>query len=423
MLQDAQGLDVTTVSELAIAAIDNHAEQCLCYSDRAESSILKAVEADPTCILANAHIAAYYLAQENAVSYQQAIPYLREAKKRLAQANERERLYVLATEAWAMGKIDRAIACCEELVVRFPNDLLAVQRGQYHYFYMGDKVGLMCIAGNALASNPSNLYLMGMLAFGLEQCDRLPEAERIGRFAVDMNRRDPWAHHAVAHVMETQGRNEEGIVWMENLADVWEDCNSMLYTHNWWHVALFYLKKGEIAKVLSLYDDCIWGKAQKSSPKDQVGAISLLLRLELKGTDVGVRWQELSTYLVPRIHEHALPFQDLHYVYALTRANQLNLAREMILSMELHALTVQPNLQKVWQEVALPVAKGAIAHAIHDWKKSVRLLKPVLSRLHEIGGSKAQRVLFEQIYADARKQFVIQGDRYFYNRQSQVIAS
>jgi len=221
--------------------------------------------------------------------------------------------------------------------------------------------------------------------------------------------------------METQGRYEESIVWMENLADVWENCNSMLYTHNWWHVALFYLAQGDIAKVLSLYDDRIWGKAQKSSPKDQVGAISLLLRLELKGIDVGRRWQEISTYLLSRIHEHALPFQDLHYVYALARAHQLDLAREMLFSMEAYALTVQPCLQASWQQIAIPAAKGAIAHAIHDWQRSVRNFKPIMHRLHEIGGSKAQRVLFEQIYTDARKQAIIQGAGYYI--PAQAIAS
>ncbi len=76
-----------------------------------------------------------------------------------------------------------------------------------------------------------------MIAFGLEQCHRLEEAEVAGRRAVEMNRHDPWAHHAVAHVMETQGRLEEGIAWMESLSDTWENCNSLLYTHNWWHIA------------------------------------------------------------------------------------------------------------------------------------------------------------------------------------------
>ena len=105
----------------------------------------------------------------------------------------------------------------------------------------------------------------------------------MARKATAMNRHDPWAHHAVAHVMETQGRVNEGITWMESLADTWENCNSMLYTHNWWHVALYYLEQGEKDKVLELYDNRVWGIAQKESPKDQVGAISLLLRLEYAG--------------------------------------------------------------------------------------------------------------------------------------------
>jgi hypothetical protein len=94
-----------------------------------------------------------------------------------------------------------------------------------------------------------------------------------------MNRNDPWAHHAVAHVMEMQGRLDEGIAWMESLCDTWENCNSMLFTHNWWHIALYYLEKEDIAKVLTLYDNYVWGRAEKDSAKDQVGAISFITSL------------------------------------------------------------------------------------------------------------------------------------------------
>jgi len=84
--------------------------------------------------------------------------------------------------------------------------------------------------------------------------------------------------------------------------------------------------------VLQLYDTHVWGGAWKESSKDQIGAISLLLRLELRGVDVGTRWEELAAYLTVRIHEHALAFQDLHYVYALARAGQVDLLTEMLLS-------------------------------------------------------------------------------------------
>lgn len=273
--------------------------------------------------------------------------------------------------------------------------------GQYHYFYLGAKEGLLAIAEKVMPANSEDRYLHGMLAFGLEQCHRLPEAEEAGRRATAMNRCDPWAHHAVAHVMETQGRLDEGIAWMESLSDTWEDCNSMLYTHNWWHIALFYLEQEDFQQVLALYDTHIWGRAWQESPKDQVGAISLLLRLELREIDVGDRWQKLGAYLTARIHEHALPFQDLHFVYALARAGQVDLVSEMILSMQARAHQALPAIQQIWVEVAVPAARGMAAHAQADWSTAIAELKPILPRLHNLGGSHAQRDLFEQVYLDA----------------------
>jgi tetratricopeptide (TPR) repeat protein len=409
MLKDAQELDVTTDSPETIAAINQFADQALSYGNAAEAAILQATAADPTCALANAYAAAYYLSQESREGWQQALPYLQSAAKTVARASERERLYVEAIAAWAAGAIDRAIAYHEAIAEQFPRDLISVQQGQYHYFYQGNKAGLLHIAKTVLPANRENHYLHGMIAFGLEQCQQLQEAEAWGRRATEINRHDPWAHHAVAHVMETQERVEEGIAWMEGLADTWMGCNSMLYTHNWWHVALYYLKQQKPHKVLVLYDTQVWGRAEKTSPKDQVGAIALLLRLELQGMEVGeTRWQALGDYLLPRLHEHALPFQDLHYVYALARAGKPAWVKEMLLSMEAHAQTCNLHWQQSWTEVALPAAKGMVAHAQADWQQAIVLLKPVLPQLWAIGGSHAQRDLFEQIYLDA----LLQAEQY-----------
>lgn len=401
MLKDAQGLEVTTDSQIAIAAIDRFCTQSLSYGNDA-GVILQAIAADPTCAIAHAHAAAHYLSGESTVARAQAVPYLKAAQKYLAKTNEREKLYIWAILAWATGDVQGAIAYHEQIAAKFPRDIISVQRGQYHSFYLGNKSGLLQIAQKVLPANRENHYLYGMIAFGLEQCHRLPEAEAFGRQATAMNNRDPWAHHAVAHVMETLGRFDEGIAWMEGFAATWEDCNSMLYTHNWWHIALYYLKKKEISQVLALYDTKIWGRADKESSKDQIGAISLLLRLELSGVDVGDRWQDLGLYLIPRIHEHALPFQDLHYVYALERSGQFERVTEMLLSMQVHANNSLPYIQKTWLEVALPAAQGMVAHAKGESKCAIARLKPILPRLYEIGGSHAQRQLFEQVYYDAR---------------------
>lgn len=401
MLKDAQGLEVSTNSYKTVDAINNFTNQALSYGKEALNVVKQGLVSDPTCAMLHAYVAAYFLSQENEQARMQAIRYLRAAIKYSANITEREKLYIKAISAWATKKIDVAIALHETITDKYPRDLVSVQQGQYHYFYLGDKERLLNIAQKVLPQNEDNHFLYGMVAFGLEQCHQYEQAEAMGRTATSYNRNDPWAHHAVAHVMEAQARIDEGIAWMESLADTWASCNSMLYTHNWWHIALYYIERGDHLHVLQLYDTHIWGRARKDSPKDQVGAISLLLRLELRGVDVSEYWHSLAIYLLPRLHEHALPFQDLHYIYALARAGYTDWANEMRLSMHQHALSLPPYIRRQWLEVAIPAARGLVAYANGEYLNTVINFKPVLPRLHEIGGSHAQRQLFEQIYPDA----------------------
>ncbi|WP_348535416.1 hypothetical protein [Komarekiella delphini-convector] len=196
MLKDAQGLVVTTDSANAIAAINRFIDQALSYSKNVETAILQAIAADPTCVLAHAYAAAYYLTQENSKAWQQAQPYLQILQQPLAKITVREKLYVQAILAWANQEIDVAIATHEEIANQFPRDLISVQQGQYHYFYTGNKEKLLEIAQRVLLSNPQQHYLYGMVAFGLEQCHQLKAAEKIAHQAIALNRSDPWAHHA-----------------------------------------------------------------------------------------------------------------------------------------------------------------------------------------------------------------------------------
>jgi hypothetical protein len=401
MLEDSQGLVVTTEPLDAVAEINFFIKQALGYGKHAEATLLKVIAADPGCAVAYAYASACYLSQESVEGYQQARPYLQEAQRYRSRATHREQLYIDAVTAWSKGDIHQAIAQQEAIVDEFPADLIAVQQAQYHYFYQGDKQRLLRVAEKASRSGRDDRYLYGMLAFGLEQCHRLEEAEQVGRQAVAMNRDDPWAQHAVAHVMETQGRVAEGIAWMESFTDTWESCNSMLYTHNWWHLALYYLKQGQSQKVLQLYDRRIWGHAHQASPKDQVGAISLLMRLELEDVQVREhRWKHLAAFVRDRIYDRALPFQDLHYIYALARAGAKREVKEMLLSMEAHAEIAEGQQQSAWKEVTCPAAKCLIAFATGNWQQAAQL-NSVLPKLWTIGGSHTQRELFSKVHRSA----------------------
>lgn len=68
---------------------------------------------------------------------------------------------------------------------------MVVQQGQYHYFYLGDRQGLLKIAEKVLPANANQSYLYGMVAFGLEQCHCLREAEQMAQQAIEINACDP----------------------------------------------------------------------------------------------------------------------------------------------------------------------------------------------------------------------------------------
>jgi hypothetical protein len=164
MLNDAQGLTVTTDSEAAIAAINRFINQALSYGADAEIALLEGYAADRECALLHAYTAAYYLAQEEAVFRRQAIPHLTVARQQLDVITERERWTVQGIAAWAAGDTQRAISLHTAIVEQYPQDLLAIQQAQYHYFYQGKADSLLKIAAQALSANLGNHYLYSAIA-------------------------------------------------------------------------------------------------------------------------------------------------------------------------------------------------------------------------------------------------------------------
>jgi hypothetical protein len=239
----------------------------------------------------------------------------------------------------------------------------------------------------------------GMTAFAYEQCHLLDEAESEARIALDMRRKEPWAQHALAHVFLTRGQIDEGARFLEQAADTWTGLNSFMLTHIWWHMALFYLSQGRNREVLDLYDRHCWGIAKDYS-QDQIGAVSLLARCELAGIDVGPRWEDLGRHLAARAQDTTLPFLTLQYLYGLARAG-LPEADTLLEAVRRRAATAPSFTRAVWRDVALPGCEGLNAHARGDYAKAWRRLAPIVPRMVEVGGSHAQRDLFDQILRDS----------------------
>jgi hypothetical protein len=361
-------------------------------------NILQAAEADHSPIV-QAYAAAVHMFAEAPGAVDSARPFLARAQARAGEATPREQRFIAAVAAWVGGDMPRAVQLHEEQVREHPRDLASLKLGQYHQFNRGNSPAVLRMGLAALPAAGDVPYLHGMLAFAWEQCHFLEQAEASARKAMGMRRKEPWAHHALAHVMLTQGRVREGHAFLREVSDTWTGLNSFMETHNWWHQALFALELDLHDEVLALHDSHVWGVAPDYT-QDQVNAVSLLARLELAGVDVGARWDALAPYLLRRLGDHVLPFLDLHYLYGLARAGRAE-AAQLLRSIEAFAPRAPHHSRAMWQQVCVPAARGVLAHAEGAMARAAGELTTALPRLLEIGGSHAQRDLFGQMHLDA----------------------
>ena len=395
-MRDALGHWVTTESAATIAAIDVYTADWIGYGTRLRT-IFEAADADPTCALVNAQAAAVHMALEAATGFASARPYLKRARTNARYATENEKLFVAAVLAWSNGDTATTLAQLRKLVQAQPSDIAAAKWAQYHAFNLGDAQSMRMLAETILPAHRKTAEAWGMLAFALDQCHELGAAEEAGRRALSLKRAEPWAHHALAHVMEAQGRIDEGVDFLTWHSHTWADRSIFVREHNFWHLALFHLDRDEPTKALQIFDEQLWG-AWPEFAQEQIGAISALWRLELRGIDVGDRWSPIVDQVLARWHEHILPFHDLHFVYALARGGKIAEARAFLSSLARHG---ERDVRGVWDGVALPVAQALVAHAQGRFDAAANLLAPQLSQLWRIGGSHAQRDVFVQTWIDA----------------------
>ena len=399
MARDGQGLEVSNASAEAIASLDFLRDEWLSFGNRL-AEFVTAADKEASCALLPVMVANLMLSMNSDEGREVARKHLTRAKALAANANPREQAWLATTAAWIDGDTDRCLKIHEDMAAEWPRDLLAGKLGQLHAFNCGDAETLLRIGERLFAANPDNRYVHAMYAFGLEECNRLDEAEKIARAALEIDRRDPWAHHAVAHCLEARGKMLEGVAFLESMSDTWENCNSFMYTHNWWHLALFLIDLDRADEALALFDKRVWG-VWKEFCEDQINAVSLLARLELRGVDVGDRWSDVASYLKPRLHEHFVPFFDLHYLYGLARAGEQSAVTEMLASLEDKAENAKPFEHEAWTDCTVPAAHGLAAYAKGDHAEAARLLGQAMPHLSKIGGSIAQRSLFGAIHLDA----------------------
>jgi hypothetical protein len=287
--------------------------------------------------------------------------------------------------------------------MQYPRDLAALQAGHLMDFFRGSARDLRDRIARALphwsASVPGYHAVLGMYAFGLEEAGDYARAEAVGREAVDLEPLDCWAHHAVAHVMEMQGRAEDGIGWMAAREPHWADDSNFFKVHNWWHRALCHLDLGQLDQVWSLYDGPIRGRRSPMA-MDLIDASALLWRVWLSGHDPGARWSELAEAWDAHADGRLYPFNDVHAVMAYLGAGRTD-AMDRLRAAQDASASASSDTARWIRGVARPLIDGFTAFAHGDYPTAVETLHPVRFVANQFGGSHAQRDVIDWTLTEA----------------------
>lgn len=318
-------------------------------------------------------------------------------------SNRRERAHVRAIKQWASGDWDGMRGTLDRLSAEHPRDLLALQIGHLADFYHGDRENLRGRILRALPAwsreDPGYGILLGMLAFGQEECGSYGQAEETGRQALEIDPEDCWAQHAVAHVLEMQGRQAEGIAFMESRQANWAQDDNGFAFHNWWHTALYNLDQGNPARALEIFD-----RGVRPEPSEiqlmMLDAAALLWRMHLQDLDVGERWEELSKLYQEADEDGFYAFNDMHAMMSYVATGRGRAAAALLTAVEQTAAGEGTNA-KMTREVGLPIVRAVEAFGRGLYEESVDLLMPVRYRANIFGGSHAQRDIVHRTLIEA----------------------
>jgi len=402
---DRRGLAVTVANQPALDRFDNAVDAVLGHRADCSERIADALAADPGFLLAHClkGFAAKLTARQEFAADAAAFLADARAAARSRGVTRREETYVDALAAWCAGDMLRAGDLLSAQLGRDPLDLLAIKLHQSVHFMLGQRRVMLDTLRHAItawdATVPGFGYVLGCLAFALEESGAYASAERQGRRACALIPADIWAAHAVAHVHEMRGEPHAGLRWLAQQSAALRGCNNLAF-HIAWHRALFYLSLDQPERAIALYDGAVRA-SETEDYRDIANAVSLLWRLEQRGVAVGARWRELADKAALRLGDPSLVFASLHHLLALVGDGRDTAAETLLRSLHLQARRRPGTQSAVLEAIGIALAEAVLAAQRRHYSRVVDLLYPIRHRIALIGGSNAQRDIVAQLLIDA----------------------
>ncbi|XP_006866892.1 PREDICTED: tetratricopeptide repeat protein 38 [Chrysochloris asiatica] len=315
---------------------------------------------------------------------------------------QREQLHVSAVEMFAKGNFPKACDLWEEILRNHPTDMLALKFSHDAYFYLGYQQQMRDSVARIYPfwtpDIPLSSYVKGIYSFGLMETNLYDQAEKLAKEALSITPTDAWSVHTVAHIHEMKAEIKDGLEFMQRSETNWKD-SDMLACHNYWHWALYLIEKGDYEAALTIYDNHILPSLQASGAMlDVVDSCSMLYRLQLEGVPVGKRWQDVLLVTQKHSRDHILLFNDAHFLMASLGARDSQTTEELLTTLQEASESPEENCQhQLARDVGLPLCRALVEADMGNADHALELLLPIRYRITQIGGSNAQRDVFNQL--------------------------
>ncbi len=399
-LKDFAGYELSGATPDSVETLERACHELRCLIDDPVATVDAAIAEAPGLVMGHALRAYLHLLGTEPAGIAVARASLQAALE--LPATDRECRHLRAIAHLVEGRWRAAGRELEDLSIVYPRDALALQAGHQIDFFTGDSRMLRDRIARAMPAWTGGLpgyhAVLGMRAFGLEEMGEYARAESLGRRAVELEPRDGWAQHAVAHVLEMQQRRQDGIAWMRGNQAGWAP-GSFLAVHNFWHLALFHLGLDEVDEALALFDGPVYGKAS-GVVLDMIDASALLWRLHLRGVELGSRWAALADNWAPIADAGNYAFNDMHAMIAFVGAGRVAQA-DAVLAAQRAALEAPGDNAAFTREVGHAATRAIKAFGEGDYAQCTHLLRTVRNNAHRFGGSHAQRDLIDLTLIEA----------------------
>ena len=397
MNRDRYDLPLSTTSVAAAVAYGEGLDGFLSAWTNAGAAFDRAITADPDFALAHIARARVHALYGEGIK---AKGLAARARELAAQTTARERGHVDVIAAVIEGQPGKALAGAEQHLDEFPRDALVLSMllgafGLYAFSGRNDHdAARVAICERHASHYGEDWWFLTFLGWSHTEAGSAVKGLALSERAIELRRENGHAAHGLSHGLFEQGDTAAGSVFLGDWLPSYDGA-SFMTGHLYWHLALLALDAGDLDGALKIYLGHLRPSITKAAPMHGFpDSSSLLWRLSLAGCDgLDPHWREVADYGERSFPRAGIPFADIHRGLAVAATRDSEKTDKLFA--ELTALHADGKLAP--GTTAIELCRGIRAFADGDYLGTVQILEPLMTDVVRIGGSHAQRELYEDM--------------------------